>query len=138
MPSFDTEAETIAFGREIAATLEPGATLALVGDLGAGKTHFTKGLVAGLGCGSPVTSPTFTLVHEYRGGRLPVFHFDFYRLDSADELLNIAWDDYLDVRGLAVVEWADKFPDLLPDDTQWWHFSIAAGGARTLERQPRS
>jgi tRNA threonylcarbamoyladenosine biosynthesis protein TsaE len=132
MPAFATEIETIAYGEEIAAQLSAGDTLALVGDLGAGKTHFTKGIVAGLGCDTPVTSPTFTLVHEYTGGRLPVFHFDFYRLESADELLNIGWDDYLDAKGIAVVEWADKFPDLLPEDAQWWRFSIAGDGARNL------
>ena len=134
MPTFSSEEETIAHGREIGAKLVAGETLALVGDLGAGKTHFTKGIVAGLGCGDDVTSPTFTLVHEYKSGRLPVFHFDFYRLDSADELLNMGWDDYLDANGVAVVEWADKFPELLPDDTQWWRFSIAEDGSRTVQQ----
>ena len=134
MPSFDSEAQTIAFGSQVAAALEAGDTLALVGDLGAGKTHFTKGIVAGLGCDSAVTSPTFTLVHEYKGGRGPVFHFDFYRLESADELLNIGWDDYLDANGIAIVEWADKFPELLPDNTQWWRFSISEDGTRTLQK----
>ena len=135
MPSFSTEDQTVAFGEELAAQLEAGDTLALVGDLGAGKTHFSKGIVAGLGSGDPVTSPTFTLVHEYRGGRLPVFHFDFYRLESADELLNIGWDDYLDARGIVIVEWADKFPELLPDDAQWFHFSIGEDGTRNIERR---
>ncbi|MGI9243075.1 MAG: tRNA (adenosine(37)-N6)-threonylcarbamoyltransferase complex ATPase subunit type 1 TsaE [Verrucomicrobiales bacterium] len=130
----ETEAETIAFGTQVAADLGAGDTLALVGDLGAGKTHFTKGIAAGLGCDAAVTSPTFTLVHEYTGGRLPIFHFDFYRLESADELLNIGWDDYLDARGIAVVEWADKFPDLLPANTQWWRFNISPEGARSLVR----
>ena len=135
MPSFHTEDQTVGFGVEIAAQLRAGDTLALVGDLGAGKTHFTKGIVAGLGCDAPVTSPTFTLVHEYTGGRLPVFHFDFYRLESADELLNIGWDDYLDARGLVIVEWADKFPELLPEDAQWFHFSIAEDSTRRIERR---
>lgn len=132
----NTEAETVAFGARLAADLSAGDTLALVGDLGAGKTHFTKGIVAGLGCDATVTSPTFTLVHEYTGGRLPVFHFDFYRLEAAEELLNIGWDDYLDANGVAVVEWADKFPDLLPANTQWWQFNISPEGARTLSRRP--
>lgn len=135
MLNSDSETTTIALGRETASGLVAGDTLALVGDLGAGKTQFTKGLVAGLGCTAPVTSPTFTLVHEYTGGRLPVFHFDFYRLESAEELLNIGWDDYLDAAGVAVVEWADKFPELLPHGTQWWHFSIASDGVRLLERK---
>ena len=135
MPSFGSEAQTVAYGGEIAAGLVAGDTLALVGELGAGKTHFTKGIVAGLGCDQPVTSPTFTLVHEYTGGRLSVFHFDFYRLESADELLNVGWDDYLDASGVAIVEWADKFPELLPANTQWWRFGIGDGGARTIQRQ---
>jgi tRNA threonylcarbamoyladenosine biosynthesis protein TsaE len=132
MPGFGSEAQTIAYATEIAQSLEGGDTLALVGDLGAGKTHFTKGIAAGLGCECAVTSPTFTLVHEYTGGRLPVFHFDFYRLESAAELLNIGWDDYLDAQGIAIVEWADKFPDLLPEDAQWYRFAIAEDGTRTL------
>ena len=132
MPSFTTEAETIAHGRELAAGLKAGDTLALVGDLGAGKTHFSKGIVAGLGSENPVTRPTFTLVHEYTGGRLPVFHFDFYRLESAEELLNIGWDDYLDANGIAIIEWADKFPELLPENTRWYRFSIGEDGVRTL------
>lgn len=136
MPRFQTEADTIAYGNQIAAGLKPGDTLALVGDLGAGKTHFTKGIVAGLDCAAAVTSPTFTLVHEYRGGRIPVFHFDFYRLESAAELLDIGWDEYLDANAVAVVEWADKFPELLPADTQWWRFSISEDGARTLRKDP--
>ena len=106
----DTESHTIAFGGGDCRRAGPGDCLALVGDLGAGKTHFTKGIVAGLGCDAAVTSPTFTLVHEYRGGRLPVFHFDFYRLESAAELLAIGWDDYLDEGGVAIVEWADNSP----------------------------
>lgn len=130
-----TEAAMIALGTEAAAALRPGAVLALVGQLGAGKTHFCKGLVAGLG-GDPdtVTSPTFTLVHEYCGGcRLPVYHFDFYRLDSPAELLGIGWDDYLDeADGVLLVEWADKFPELLPPDAAWWRFEIGENGERLV------
>lgn len=135
MPTLESEDQTIAFGAEISTGLHAGGTLALVGDLGAGKTHFSKGVVAGLGSSNPVTSPTFTLVHEYSGGRLPVFHFDFYRLESADELLNIGWDDYLDAGGIVIVEWADKFPNLLPEDAWWFHFSIGEDGRRQVERQ---
>ena len=129
-----TEEQTIAHGAAIAADLKPGDTLALVGDLGAGKTHFSKGIVAGLSCDAPVTSPTFTLVHEYRGGQLPIFHFDFYRLENAQELLNIGWDDYLDAQGICIVEWADKFPDLLPENTQWFRFAISEDGSRNITR----
>ncbi|MCB1061789.1 MAG: tRNA (adenosine(37)-N6)-threonylcarbamoyltransferase complex ATPase subunit type 1 TsaE [Verrucomicrobiae bacterium] len=127
------EAAMLAFGAEIAAELKAGDVLALVGQLGAGKTHFSKGIVEGLG-GDPVavTSPTFTLVHEYATDcRVPVFHFDFYRLDSASELLGIGWDDYLDeAEGVLLVEWADKFPELLPPNTRWFRFEIIENGVR--------
>jgi tRNA threonylcarbamoyladenosine biosynthesis protein TsaE len=113
-------AETFAFGRTLAATLKGGEIIALCGDLGAGKTHLCKGIAAGLGCPpDEVTSPTFTLVHEYRGGRLPVFHFDFYRLESEAEALAIGLDDYLAAGGVVLIEWADKFRPLLPAATRW-------------------
>ena len=97
--------------------------MALQGGLGAGKTHFTKGiaegLAEGLNCSLEVTSPTFTLVHEYQGGRLPLYHFDFYRMASEEEVLRIAWDEYLDENGVVVVEWPDKFPGLIPAGATW-------------------
>ncbi len=114
----DTEA-TIVAGESFAARLRPGDVVALSGGLGAGKTHFTKGIVRGLSCGAEVTSPTFSLVHEYRGGRLPVFHFDFYRMQSEAEILAMGWDDYLESDGVCVVEWASLFPALLPLHTCW-------------------
>ena len=106
---------------------------ALVGDLGAGKTHFVKGVVEGVGI-SPrsATSPTFTLLHEYTGGRLPVYHFDFYRLESATETLALGLDEYLDGPGLTIIEWADKFPELLPSGTRWFRFEILAGDERRI------
>jgi tRNA threonylcarbamoyladenosine biosynthesis protein TsaE len=119
-----------AFAAQRAESFQGGEVLALCGELGAGKTHFTQGLASGLGIdASAVTSPTFTLVHEYGGGRLPIFHFDFYRMESADEVLAIGWEEYLDEpRGVVVVEWANKFPELLPPGgaTQWWSISAAA------------
>jgi len=126
------EAEMIAAGRRFAETLSPGDVVALSGDLGAGKTHFSKGLVAGLGALDEVTSPTFALVQEYRSGRFPVFHFDWYRIDSATELIRLGWDDYLDEEGIVVVEWAGKFPELLPSSTLELQFAIADGGLRTV------
>ena len=126
-------AETIALARTLAATLRRGAVLALSGDLGAGKTHFVKGLAAGLGTAASVTSPTFTLLHEYPGGRLPLYHFDFYRLDTADEALRIGLDEYLDGDGACVIEWAEKFPALLPPHTRWLRFSHREDGARVIE-----
>ena len=126
----------IAAGRALGEELEAGAVVALNGDLGAGKTHFTKGVVAGLGCSAAVTSPTFSLVHEYRGGRLPVFHFDFYRLESEEELLAIGWDDYLESDGICIIEWANKFPALLPPHTRWLHFETRADASRLLKTDP--
>jgi len=119
-------------GRATAARVGPGVVIALVGGLGAGKTHWTKGLVAGLGSPAEVTSPTFGLVHEYPGGSVPVFHLDFYRLETAQELIALGWDEYLDARGLIVAEWGDKFPELLPAGTWWRLFSIEADGSRTV------
>ena len=115
----------IALGHEFAQELVDGDIIALSGGLGAGKTHFTKGLAAGLSCTGEVTSPTFTLAHEYSGGRLPLFHFDFYRMDSEDEVLRIGWDEYLDAQGVVVVEWPDKFPELMPPNTVWLKFEIS-------------
>jgi tRNA threonylcarbamoyladenosine biosynthesis protein TsaE len=120
------------YGRAFAATAADGDVIALVGNLGAGKTHWTKGFVVGLGSDSTVTSPTFGLVHEYPGGRLPVFHFDFHRIDTADELLAIGWDDYLDRPGVIIAEWADKFPELLPPHTRWITIQALPDGTRRL------
>lgn len=117
-----------ALGREIAADLRGGEVLALVGGLGAGKTRFTKGLVAALGHPGEVTSPTFSLVHEYRDGRLPVFHLDFYRLEAAEELLGIGWDEMLDEGGVIVAEWADRFPELLPAEARVLEFEVVDAG----------
>ena len=136
------EAAMIAFGEEVAGDLAAGDCLALVGQLGAGKTHFTKGIVSGLG-GDPsgVTSPTFALVQEYANGcRVPVFHFDFYRMESASEVLGIGWEDYVEeAEGVILVEWADKFPELLPPDTRWFRFEIAESGVRQVTQDdPKS
>ena len=124
---------TVAFGREFAGRLAAGDVLALCGDLGAGKTHFVKGLAIGLGTSTEATSPTFTLIHEYRDGRLPLFHFDLYRLETEDELLRIGFDDYLDAAGVLAIEWADKFPALMPAGTRWLRFSHRADGSREVE-----
>lgn len=121
-----------ALGREAAKLAGPGSVIALVGGLGAGKTHWTRGFVAGIGSTAEVTSPTFGLIHEYSGGRLPVFHLDFYRLDSAAELVALGWDELLEEGGVIVAEWADKFPELLPPDTHWLQFSLEPDGSRTL------
>ena len=125
--------ETAALGHRLAVNARPGEVWALVGHLGAGKTHFVQGVVAGLGASITATSPTFTLVHEYSGGRLPVFHFDFYRLEDASEVLALGWEEYLDEgSGLTLVEWADKFPALLPSSTRWLRFEIGVGEVRRI------
>jgi tRNA threonylcarbamoyladenosine biosynthesis protein TsaE len=121
-----------ALGQAAAAEARPGMVIALVGDLGAGKTHWTKGFVAGLASRAEVTSPTFGLVHEYADGRLPVFHFDFYRLGSAAELLALGWDEILEQDGVVIAEWADKFPEILPADARWLRFTVAADGSRQV------
>ena len=109
----NSPAETEALGAALAEELKPGAVVAFTGDLGAGKTASVRGLARGLGIGERVTSPTFTIVNEYEGGRLPLFHFDMYRLDSADELFDIGWEDYLARGGVCAVEWSEKVSEAL-------------------------
>ena len=122
--------------REVAAQLVPdlkaGSVVALVGDLGAGKTEFVKGLAAGLLSPAVVTSPTFTLIHEYLGGRLPLYHMDFYRLSSEDELDEIGFDDYLSQAGICAVEWANRFPERIPGTAIWVTLSIAENNERVI------
>ena len=125
-------AETIAFARALAPALRRGDVLGLCGDLGAGKTQFVKGLAAGLQYSSEVTSPTFTLIHEYVGGRMPLYHFDFYRLDSEDEVLRLGLEEYLAGDGVCVIEWADKFPTLLPAHTRWYDLALGVQDERTI------
>ena len=113
----NTPEETEALGARLARALEPGAVVAFTGDLGAGKTAFVRGLARGLGVRVRVTSPTFTIVNEYEGGRLPLFHFDLYRLGSADELFDIGWEDYLAQGGVCAVEWSERMEELLEPGT---------------------
>ena len=107
--------ETEFLGEKLAKILTPGTILAYRGDLGAGKTAFTRGLARGLGCREQVTSPTYTIVNEYLGGRLPLFHFDMYRLRCADDLFDIGWDDYLDRNGICAVEWSENVWEAMED-----------------------
>lgn len=107
--------ETEKIGEALAKSLQPGTILAYRGDLGAGKTAFTRGLARGLGCKETVTSPTYTIVNEYLGGRLPLFHFDMYRLASSDDLWDIGWEDYLDREGVCAVEWSENVQDAMED-----------------------
>ena len=105
--------ETEALGQKLGQKLPAGTVIAYRGDLGAGKTAFTRGLARGLGITDPVTSPTYTIVNEYLGGRVPLFHFDMYRLHSADYLFDIGWDDYLERQGICAVEWSENVEEAL-------------------------
>ena len=107
--------ETEKIGEKLAKALPAGTILAYRGDLGAGKTAFTRGLARGLGANEPVTSPTYTIVNEYLSGKLPLFHFDMYRLRSADDLFDIGWEDYLDRNGICAVEWSENVAEAMED-----------------------
>ena len=105
--------QTELLGKKLAELLRPGDVIAYYGDLGAGKTAFTRGLAVGLGIQETVTSPTYTIVNEYLSGRMPLFHFDMYRLDSADDLFDIGWEDYLARGGVCAVEWSENVEEAL-------------------------
>ena len=109
----NSPAETEAVGQRLAQILTPGTVIAYCGDLGAGKTAFTRGLARGLGCADMVTSPTYTIVNEYLSGRMPLFHFDMYRLASSDDLWDIGWEDYLERGGVCAVEWSENVTDAM-------------------------
>ena len=113
----NSERETQELGARLGRKVGPGAVVAFTGDLGAGKTAFTRGLAQGLGIETRVTSPTFTIVNEYEGGRLPLLHFDMYRLDSSDELFDIGWEDYRARGGVCAVEWSENVSDALEEET---------------------
>ena len=107
--------ETEAVAEALGKVLKPGTVLAYTGDLGAGKTAFTRGLARGLGATDMVTSPTYTIVNEYLSGRMPLFHFDMYRLASSDDLWDIGWEDYLERNGVCAVEWSENVADAMED-----------------------
>ena len=115
----DGEEETRRFGLELASRCEPGTVIGLVGDLGTGKTTLTGYIAEGLGIKERITSPTFTIVQEYRSGRLPLFHFDVYRLGGAEDLFEIGGEEYFYGNGVCVVEWADLVEEALPESTKF-------------------
>ena len=128
----NNETETTLEGEKLGRKLLAGDVVALYGGLGAGKTAFTRGLAAGLGIDMHVSSPTFTIVNEYPG-KIPLFHFDMYRLNSADELFDIGWDDYLERGGVCAVEWSEKVPGAFPPETITVKLEHIGGDKRELK-----
>ena len=114
----NSERETELVGERFGANVPDGAVVAMYGELGAGKTAFVRGMARGMGISCRVSSPTFTIVNEYQG-RIPLFHFDMYRLPDADALFDIGWEDYLDRGGVCAVEWSENVAEALPEDTVW-------------------
>lgn len=127
----ETPEETARLGREVSALIQPGTVISLEGPLGAGKTQLIKGAAAALGCTEEASSPSFTIVHEYAGGRFPLHHFDFYRLKSPDELSGAGYDDCL-ADGGVMVEWGDRFPEALPEGSITLRIEILADGGRRI------
>jgi tRNA threonylcarbamoyladenosine biosynthesis protein TsaE len=125
-------AETEAIGQRFAKDVDAGSVLALKGELGSGKTQLVKGLVAGLGSGAAVTSPTFTILHEYSSGRFPVYHFDFFRLEDRQSVARLGLDDYFFGDGVSVIEWADRFPEFIPGQARWVLFEIKSENTRAI------
>ncbi len=123
-----------AFGESWAANLVGGEIFALHGVLGAGKTQIAKGIARGLGFRGDVTSPTFTIVHEYRGGRLPMYHIDFYRIQSEKDAIDIGLEEYLPSDGVTVIEWPDRIASLLPPETQHWELEVVSLTERVIRQ----
>ena len=134
--------QTELLGKKLAELLRPGDVIAFYGDLGAGKTAFTRGLAAGRGIREAVTSPTYTIVNEYLSGRMPLFHFDMYRLSSSEELFDIGWEDYLSRGGVCAVEWSEQVAVALsegscyvtltrhPEHDGWRSITVEGGAAQ--------
>ncbi len=125
--------DTLTFGEKIGVQLDAGEVLALVGDLGAGKTHFVQGLAKGLGCDTAVSSPTFTLINEYPCQAGTLIHADLYRIESPERMEESGLAELLHSDAIVVVEWADKFPDLFSSSTRWFHFHLAGADGRIIE-----
>lgn len=124
--------DMLALGQSSGTQASAGTVWILNGDLGAGKTHWTKGFVLGVGSNADVTSPTFGLIHEYRDGKIPVFHFDFYRLNGVEELYALGWDEYIDSGGIIIAEWGSRFPEAFPTDAIQVKITVEADGNRLV------
>lgn len=129
--------ETQDIARKMAKRAQAGDVILLTGDLGAGKTHFTQGFAAGLGEPEVPTSPTFNLVNEYLGGRLPLYHFDLYRLDDPEQLEDIDYFGIVEGDGVSLVEWGDKFEEAAPDDCLVLNFAVTEDGTRVITAVPQ-
>lgn len=121
-----SEEETKRFGHQLASHLKPGSVVALFGDLGTGKTTLTKSIGEGLGVEEIITSPTFTVIQEYRNSKIPLYHFDVYRLQSEQELIELGYEEYFYGEGVTIIEWADKVQGLLPRDAILIHMSYGS------------
>ena len=130
--------ETEQFGRDFARKIDKGTVIGLKGELGTGKTQFVKGLAAGLGSAAEVTSPTFTLIHEYPGGRLPIYHFDFFRISDRESAAQLGLEDYFFGEGASIIEWADKFAELIPEAAIWISFETKSETQRAIILAPTS
>ena len=128
-------AETRALGKKLAARLQPGNVLLLEGDLGAGTSELTRGIAAGLGVTETVTSPSFTILNVYDSGRCPLYHFDWYRLESSEELYELGMDEYLGGDGIAVVEWPGRCPDAVPEGAVRIRMTAAGDNERIIESE---
>ena len=126
-----SEDETFSYGKELSSEFVPGDVIALVGNLGSGKTVLTKGIASGIGVNEVVNSPTFKLIGEYKSNP-PLFHFDFYRIKSPKEIIDFGIEYYYSVKGICVIEWADLFPNLIPKNSKWFYFQIDTSDKRKI------
>ena len=126
-----SEDETFCYGKELSSEFVPGDVIALVGNLGSGKTVLTKGIASGIGVNEVVNSPTFKLIGEYKSNP-PLFHFDFYRIKSPKEIIDFGIEYYYSAKGICVIEWADLFPNLIPNNSKWFYFQIDTSDKRKI------
>lgn len=126
-----SEDETFSYGKELSSEFVAGDVIALVGNLGSGKTVLTKGIASGIGVNEVVNSPTFKLIGEYKSNP-PLFHFDFYRIKSPKEIIDFGIEYYYSAKGICVIEWADLFPNLIPKNSKWFYFQIDTSDKRKI------